>query len=220
MENFMKFLPKASTRRLFMKRTVLFRQGEVPRQVYYVRRGCVKVYRISNEGEEQVAGFKTSGDVFPESWAFGQTSNTMYYYETVEPSELISIEKNEFLNLIESNALIAKEVFSYMAKTYTGLMLRMSALEQSRATDKLLMTLYYLMLRHGVEKKKDVFSIRMRIRHTTLASLTGLARETITIELGRLKRKRVVYYDLNKFVIYRQALKDMIGDDSIPEMQL
>lgn len=220
MENFLEFLPKASTNRHVKKRTVLFRQGEVPGQVYYLRKGCVKMYRISNDGEEQVAGFKTAGDFFPESWLFGQISNTMYWYETVEPSDLISIEKDELLNLIEGNALIAKEVFGYMAKTYTGIQLRMSALEQSRAIDKLLMTLYYLMLRHGIEKKKGAFWIKMRIRHSTLASLTGLARETITIELGRLRRKHVVYYDLQNFVIYRQALKDMIGDDTLPEMEL
>lgn len=220
MENFLKFLPQASTTRHVKKETVLFHQGEVPRQVYYLRKGCVKIYRTSNDGEEQVAGFKTAGDFFPESWLFGQTPNTMYCYETVESSELISIDKTEFLDLVEGNALIAKEVFSYMTKSYMGIQLRMSALEQSRATDKLLLTLYYLMLRHGVEKRQGVFAIKMRIRHSTLASLTGLARETITIELGRLRRKRVVYYDLQNFVIYRQALKDMIGDDSIPEVEL
>lgn len=219
MENFLKFLPHASTLRHVKKETVLFRQGEVPGQVYYLRKGCVKIYRISNEGEEQVAGFKTAGDMFPESWVFGQTVNTMYYYETVEASELISIDKNEFLNLIEGNALFAKEVFRYMAKAYIGLQLHMSALEQSRATDKLLMTLYYLMLRHSLEKKPGAYWIKMRISHSTLANLTGLSRETITIELGRLRRKRVVYYDLHNFVIFRRPLMEIIGDDTIPEVE-
>lgn len=220
MEEVMKFLPQTTARRRVRKRSILLCPGDVPRQVFMVRSGCIKVYRIGNTGEEQVAGFKTVGDMFPECWAFGHTSNTMYYYEAVEDSDVMMVDKDVFLRMLKAQPELKARLFDYMVRNYTGLMVQVSALEQSLAVDKLLMMLYYLMIRHGVEKKPDVFWLNMKLRHATLAGLTGLTRETVTAELGRLKKKGVVNYTFRRFVIYRLKLRDMIGVDAFAEIQL
>lgn len=184
-----------------------------------IRSGCVKAYRLGNAGEEQVAAFKTAGDIFPECWAFDSTSNTMYYYETVDDSEIVTVDKESFLDLLAKRPDLKAKAFDYMVKNHVGLMVHITALEQSLAADKLLMILYYLMVRYGVEKKAGEFWIKMKLRHATLAGLTGLTRETITSELGKLKKKRIVRYSLRHFIIYRSALKDRMGEDVFSEFQ-
>ena len=220
MENIAELLPTQSTRRSVKKRSILIYQGEIPRQAYIVLSGVLKAYRLGNFGEEQIVGFKTKGDMFPDTWIFGKTSSALYYYEALEDSEVLTVEKPVLMNVIEENPEIKEKVFDYVVNGYTGLMMQITALEQSRAAEKLLLMMYYLMFRYGKETTPGVYHVDLRLTHTTLGSLMGLTRETTTMELGRLKRKNIVSYSSKGFTIYRRELEKRIGDESFSSIRL
>lgn len=220
MEDIAKYLPNATTKRSVKKRAILIYQGEIPRQAYVVLSGTFKVYRLSSFGEEQIVGFKTAGDVFPETWIFGKTSSTLYYYEAMSDAEVLTVERSVLLDLIEKKPELKEKLFDYMITNYTGLLMQISALEQSRAAEKLVLIIYYLMFRYGQEDTPDEYSINLHLTHTTLASLMGLTRETTTTELGRLKRKGIIDYNTKTFTVYRKALERKLGDDSFADIQL
>lgn len=220
MENIAQYLPNAATRRTVKKRAILIYQGEVPRQVYIVLSGTFKAYRLSNFGEEQIVGFKTPGDIFPETWIFGKTSSALYYYEAMDDAEVLTVERAVFLDLLEQEPDLKEHLFDYLTTAYTGLLMQISALEQSRAAEKLLLTVYYLMFRYGEEVKPGEYKLRLHLTHTTIASLMGLTRETTTTELGRLRRREIIDYDAKTFIVYRPALEKKLGDDSFADMKL
>jgi CRP-like cAMP-binding protein len=220
MDDIAKLLPTQSTRRSVKKRSILIYQGEIPRQAYIVLSGVFKAYRLGNFGEEQIVGFRTKGDMFPETWLFGKTSSALFYYEALEDSEVLTVEKPVLLNLIESQPEIKQQVFDYFINGYTGLLMQITALEQSRAAEKLLLMMYYLMFRYGKETSPGVYHVGLRLTHTTLGSLMGLTRETTTMELGRLKRKNIVTYDSKGFTINRQELERRLGDESFASLKL
>ncbi len=217
MKDVAEYLPYATTRRKVKKRTILLYQGEVPKQVYIVISGCFKMYRLGNFGEEQVAGFKTAGDLFSEGWIFGMSASTMYYYEAIETSEVLTIERDELLRLLERQPHLKDRLFLNLLKNYTGLMLQVSALEQSRATEKVLLTLNYMLYRYGKECKPGQFAINIQLTHATFASMMGLARETAAAELIKLKRKGIISYDRKHFIIDKSKLMQRIGDESLSE---
>ena len=220
MESIAELLPTQSTRRSVKKRSILIYQGEIPRQAYIVLSGVFKVYRLGNFGEEQIVGFRTKGDMFPETWIFGKTSSALFYYEALEDSEVLTVEKPVLLDLIEAHPDIKQRVFDYIVNSYTGLLMQITALEQSRAAEKLLLMMYYLMFRYGKETAPGVYHVNLRLTHTTLGSLMGLTRETTTMELGRLKRKKIVTYDSKGFMIYRRELERRLGDESFSSLRL
>ncbi len=220
MENIAELLPTQSTRRSVKKRSILIYQGEIPRQAYIVLSGVFKAYRLGNFGEEQIVGFRTKGDMFPETWIFGKTSSALYYYEALEDSEVLTVEKPVLLDVIESNPAIKQKVFDYIVNGYTGLLMQITALEQSRAAEKLLLMMYYLMFRYGKEETSGVYHVNLRLTHTTLGSLMGLTRETTTMELGRLKRRNIVSYNSKGFIINRRELERRLGDESFSSLRL
>lgn len=220
MEDIAKHLPHATTRRTVKKRAILIYQGEIPRQAYIVLSGTFKVYRLSSFGEEQIVGFKTPGDIFPETWVFGKTSSTLYYYEAMSDAEVLTVERPVLLDYIDKHPDVKDQLFDYMVTGYTGLLMQISALEQSRAAEKLLLIIYYLMFRYGQEKRPGEYALKLHLTHTTLASLMGLTRETTTTELGRLKRRKIVDYDTKSFTVYRPALEKKLGDDSFADIKL
>ncbi|MDB5183587.1 MAG: CarD family transcriptional regulator [Candidatus Saccharibacteria bacterium] len=202
------------------KRSILIYQGEVPRQAYIVLSGVFKTYRLGNFGEEQIVGFRTKGDVFPETWLFGKTSSTLFYYEALEDSEVLTVEKPVLLELIENNATVRDQMFDYLARGYTSLLMQVTALEQSRAAEKLLLMMYYLMFRYGKQTATGIYRVNLHLTHTTLGSLMGLTRETTTMELGRLKRKKVISYDSKGYDINRRELERRLGDESFMSLHL
>lgn len=218
MERIAELLPHATTKHIVRKHAILLYQGEVPRQAFVITKGSFRVYRISSSGDEHVAGFKMPGDMFPECWVYGKTSCTMYYYEALEDSEVYTVERQVLLDLLEDQPKLRHELFDRMVDNYTGLMLQVAALEQTHASDKLLLTLYYLLFRFGKKVAPDEYRIGVHITHALLAGLTGLSRETISKELGRLKRKSIVRYDQKEFVIYKELLRSKINDDSLSDI--
>lgn len=220
MEDIAKLLPTQSTKRSIKKRSILIYQGEIPRQAYIVLSGVFKAYRLGNFGEEQVVGFRTKGDMFPETWLFGKTSSALFYYEALEDSEVLTVEKPVLLDVIENNPEIKDHVFDYVVSGYTGLLMQITALEQSRAAEKLLLMMYYLMFRYGKQTTAGIYRVDLRLTHTTLGSLMGLTRETTTMELGRLKRKKIIAYDSKGFTIYRHELERRLGDESFSSIRL
>lgn len=219
MDDMVDLLSTPATSRRINKNTILLCQGDTPQRVYIVQTGCVKVYRIGSNGSEQIAGFKTAGDIFPEFWALGHSTTVSYYYETVEKSTILTLDRDSFQTVIADNPAQKEKLFNYVVKSCAGLLMQLSALEQSSATDKILLMLYYMMVRHGVEKKPGQVWVLMQLNQTTLAGLTGLTRETVTAEMVKLKRRGVVKYDLKNFVIYKEPLRLRIGENSILEVQ-
>lgn len=219
MKDFTRLVSDKATTRKISKNKILLFQGDIPQHVSIVQSGCIKVYRISNEGDEKVFGFKTAGDIFPECWSFGNSSNTMYCYESIENSTILNIDREVFLESLRNSPSQGKEWFDYLVRNYTGLMIQITALEQSHAADKILMILYYMMIRHGEEGVPGEFKLLMKLRQATIAGLTGLTRETVTSEMGKLKKIGVVKYGRDGFVIYKEPLKNLLGEETFMELQ-
>jgi len=182
--------------------------------------GVFKVYRLGTFGEEQIVGFRTKGDLFPETWIFSKTSSALYYYEALEDAEVLTVEKPVLLELFATHPDIHEQVFDYIVNSYTGLLMQITALEQSRAAEKLLLMMYYLMFRYGKQITVDTYLVSLHLTHTTLGSLMGLTRETTTMELGRLKRKKIIAYDSKGYTIYRRELERQLGDESFGTIRL
>jgi CRP-like cAMP-binding protein len=200
--------------RTIKKHTILLYQGEIPRSAYFLSKGIIKVYSINSTGNEQIVSFYVSGDLFPISWIFGKTSSTLYYYETLNDCEVLAIDKQTLQHTVFSKSRIMLKVFDYLTTNYTSALLRITSLEQSRASEKIMFTLYYLLFRHGVEIKPGIFSVRLELTHVVIADLVGLTRETTAIELNKLKKLGAVKYDSKEYIINRPKLERLMGEDS------
>lgn len=218
MEDLQTELEKDGLNRAIKKRTILLYQGEVPRSAYFVRKGIIKEYSINSSGNEQIVSFYVAGDLFPMSWIFDKTSSTLYYYETLTDTEVLAVDKKTLHDTIYSKSRYLMNMFDYMKTSYTSALLRITSLEQSRASEKIMFTLYYLLFRYGHETKPGVYSVRLDLTHVLIADLVGLTRETTAIELNKLKKLGIVKYDSKEYIINRSKLEHFMGEDSFSSL--
>ncbi len=212
--------PAKSTKRTIKKRTILLYQGEIPRQAYVVHKGTIKVYRLGRNGDEQIVGFRMPGDIFPETWLFHKTSSALYYYEAMDDCEIITAERTVLMDHISSSPDLEDKLLNYFINSHSAQLLQITALEQSRAADKLLLMLHYLLFRYSQETSPGNYELRFHLTHTIMGNLTGLTRETTSVELGKLRRKGVVSYSGNLFVIHRDQLTSQLAKESFSDVQI
>lgn len=212
--------PTKSTKRSIKKRTILLYQGEIPRQAYVVQKGTVKVYRLGRNGDEQIVGFRMAGDIFPETWLFEKTTSALYYYEAMDDCEIITAERSVLLNYIKQDSKLEAGLLNYFINSHSAQLLQITALEQSRAADKLLLMLYYLLFRYSKQTAPGEYELKFHLTHTIMGNLTGLTRETTSVELGKLRRKGVVSYSGNQFTIYREKLELYLAKESFNDVQI
>jgi CRP/FNR family transcriptional regulator len=82
------------------KKELILQPGEVCRSNYFVSRGCMRLYFINRNGQEQTTQFGIENWWITDysSLESGQPSN--YYIQAVEDTELISINKKAFDDLL------------------------------------------------------------------------------------------------------------------------
>ena len=85
--------------RMVKKRSVLLSAGEVCRVVYFVNKGCLRLFQVDSEGNDHVISF------MPEDWwavdieSFYKHSPAAYYIDALEDTEVLflSYEKQALL---------------------------------------------------------------------------------------------------------------------------
>lgn len=220
MEQLITALKSKSTRQTVKKRSVVLYQGEVPRYVYIVLKGVIKSYSLTTTGEEQVIKLYATNSLFSVPWVFNKSNHALYYYEAQTDCVLACIEKSVFLDTLHQNPELQQEMLEYFATVYTGSMVHITTLEQARAREKVLTILYYLCLSNGTEFKPGKYRVELHLTHSIIASLCGITRETTALELSKLKKDGVVRYTARYYLIDKEAIEKLLGEDNFANLKL
>lgn len=206
-------------RQFSRKRTILF-QGEVPRSAMVLQSGLVKVYGITNGGDQRTVTLLSAGDIFPVECVFEMSRVSLYYYEAVTDCSVLSLPRAEFVRALEQNVELKEQVFqSYMAH-YTSATMHIYALEHSHAQEKLVYILQYLVARFGEKQKDGLTKIGLRLSHQDIAEMVGLTRETTAVELHRLKARKLIDYQRFSYFVNVPLLVAATGSDEFENVEV
>jgi CRP-like cAMP-binding protein len=220
MEDIITAIRPLAVARTFKKRSILLYQGEAPRAAFVVLDGVVKAYSLNTAGEEQIVAFYVRGDTFPAPWIFNKASSTLYYYESLTDCEVLALPKEDLRQVLYSKPEFIAATLDYYVTNYTGLMMRVTALEQSRANEKIMFTLYYLLFRYGKEGRAGNYNLNLQLTQSIIASLVGLTRETTATELGKLRRQKILNYNAQQYTVNKQALERALGEDNFADVKI
>ena len=218
-KSFDPFLKTLMTKK-FRQGNILVYQGEVPKSAYIVKTGVIKLYNITAQGDERIAAFKLPGDMFPTTWSFDKASSAFYYYEAQTDGEVYTMTRETFQKFISENPAAMTAVARHYLSGYAGSLMRITALEQPKASDKVLYTLYYLVQCYGEEVRSGIYKINIQLTQQMVADLIGLTRETTAAELVKLKKRGVLKYKGREYTIDREKLIQAIGEDNFKDLTL
>lgn len=192
--------------RVYKRGQIILFQGESPRYAYLVNKGVVKTYNIDYDGKEQFIDLETLGSTFPKLWIWGKEQSSRYYYEALSDADIYVIPKEDFIRFISSNEQLLQEEMAKLLIDYRNTTTRLNALLYTRASDKIAHILRYLADTYAPHSEKDQITISIKLTHQHIASLTGLTRETVSVELSKFKDKGIVKYKPSEYKINLKKL--------------
>ena len=186
-----KFFSKGKLLR-YKKGETILRSGETPQGVYFVDKGYIRLYSISESGEELTLIIFKPHDFFPMMWAINGTANENYL-ETITDAQLYRSPREDFLHFLADNSDVLLELTSHILIRMGGILKRMEYLAFGNASQKVASILIICTERFG-EKKDNGAIIHIPLTHRDVAMLVGMTRETVSIEIKKLERKGIIEY--------------------------
>jgi CRP/FNR family transcriptional regulator len=199
------------------KEQIILYQGEAAQAVYVIRSGMIRAYTILSNGSEVNVALYGEGDYFPVETVYDTAPAVLFYYEALSDCLLESYDVEVFhaKRLADSNTVMADN------RRYVGALLHVNALGQASAYDKLAHTLRYLAMRFGTPlPAKGFMRIDVRLTQQDLANLCTVSRETVSIELAKLKARHVVMERKKMYTIHIPQLNQLLGDDTATSVKL
>ncbi|HMT19396.1 MAG TPA: Crp/Fnr family transcriptional regulator [Candidatus Saccharibacteria bacterium] len=213
-------MDRYATRTFRVGSTILY-QGEVPRAACIVKSGIVRVYSISPQGDDQIVTMHVKGEFFPASWIYQKSTSTLFFYEALTDCEIVFAPRQELVAYWDETAAKRRILLDYFTTNYAASLIRINALEQPKARDKLLYTLYFLCMRYGKYAKTDKkVEIPISLTHQHFASLVGITRETTAMELNKLKKQRVISYKQQRYTVNLEKLSDLVGEETFRDVSI
>ncbi|WP_240666768.1 Crp/Fnr family transcriptional regulator [Longirhabdus pacifica] len=183
----------------FNKKSVVFMQDEERTSVFFIVKGVIRIYKIDDEGNEQVIAFLTDGEMFPHTGFFDQSPYPATA-EVMDETTLLSIPITAFESVLEKFPQIAIKVMRVMGKKIRDLQQQMKHLISNDTTAMICAAILRLAKDHGKEVENTIV-VELPITHQHLANMIGVARESVTRTMNQLKQDNVLTTDRKKIVI-------------------
>jgi CRP/FNR family transcriptional regulator, cyclic AMP receptor protein len=192
----------------YVKKQVIYSEGNHPSRLYYILEGKVKTFKMNDNGKELTVGLYNQGD-FLGYTALLEGTPYRDTAEAMEATELAIIPRDEFDKLVHNNREVTRKFIQLLAKNVAEkeeqlLKLAYNSLRK-RVADAL------LLLQHKYKKEDDEkFSIQ--ISREDLANIAGTATESLIRTLGDFKAEKLIDIKGNQiFILTEKKLSDMLN---------
>lgn len=173
---------------VFKKKEFLFIEGELPKDIYFVRNGKIKTFKTNSEGKELITAIYMSGNLFgymPILEGAPHSESAV----ALEDSEVAIISKPEFLEAVYSNKDVAGQLIKMLSNHVLELEQRLidiayKSVRQRVATALLQIKRMYQNLPSGSES--------FLVARKDLSAMVGTATESLNRTLADFKDEGLV----------------------------
>lgn len=168
--------------------------------IFYIKKGQMRIYSISKDGEEVTLHIARSGSYFPMMLVLGQ-AKINYYSEALTKVELFKAPSQDVVNFVKGDQEVLFDLTKRFAAGICGLMMRVESLASNTADDKLASLIPYFIKHYGHELNEGI-AINMPLTHSMIGSWIGLNRETVTREI---KQSNSIKYEKRHLIILKST---------------
>ncbi len=188
---------------------VLFAESQMPKGVFVVRRGRVKLSVCGSDGRTLILRMVEAGGLLGAASAISGREYEATA-ETQEPSELSFLRQSDMLRLMRMNGEFALWVTQHLSQDYTGTCREIRDLMLSDSASEKLARLIVGWLDSNTESKQPC-QLKMALTHEEIGQMIGTSRETVSRLFAGFKKQHLIQQNGATLVIpNRMALESLI----------
>lgn len=200
-----------------------YRKGEViihaqdsPQGIYYVNSGYIQMYSIFEDGRELILNIFKPTSYFPMMWGISNVPN-IYYFRTMVPTVLRRAGREKVLNFLNENPDELLKLTRRILIGLDGLLINIQHLLSGDAYHRVTSALLLCARRFGEKIDESAILVKLPLTHQDIANLVAVTRETASVEMKRIERKKLISYNNRLIVINnirRLERESLIDKDS------
>jgi len=202
----MDVLPKADQKlfseRLQLKRIKkgrdLFREGGYPKGLYILRRGKVKLYQQTQNGDERIIYIYTPGEMFGYRPLLCNERHPASA-KTLEECGVYFLPAKYFISVLGKSAALSNLLLQNLSHEFTVWVNLIAAFGQKSAKER--MALALLILREQYRKPGDKHYVEITLSRADLAALIGTTIETVARLISRFKAEKLIRVSGRKIIL-------------------
>ncbi|MGA7080153.1 MAG: Crp/Fnr family transcriptional regulator, partial [Terriglobales bacterium] len=170
---------------------VLFVEGQMPRGIFVLCKGSVKLSINSPSGRTVIVKLAEPGEVLGLS---ASISGKPYEVtaETLDPCQVNFVKREDFLHFLKDDVEACFKVAEQLSEKYHNACKEAGALGLSHsAAEKLAKLLLEWSAKNGDGIKGDP-RLKLRLTHEEIAQMIGTSRETVTRLFAELKKRQIL----------------------------
>lgn len=188
----------------YPRKTMIFDQGDPTRLVYLIKRGKVRIARITPDGKEVTVAILGAGDIFGEETLFDSPTRTTVA-TVIEDALICTAKAEDLFGLLARSPRLALNVAAILNDRLLDASATMEDLAYARIPDRLMHLFSRLAAEHGIDTPDGVV-VDVKLTHADIASLIGSTRETVSLELANLVKAKRLTMDGRSIVIPHKEL--------------
>jgi CRP/FNR family cyclic AMP-dependent transcriptional regulator len=194
----------------YPKGATLFVEGQLPRGVFILCSGRVKLSTTSADGKTLIVRIADPGEVL----GLPATVTEKPYEltaEVIEPTQANFIPRQEFLNFLREHGEVGLKVAQQLGETYHSAISEMRTIGLSHsAAEKLARFLLDLSADHDEERGE--VRLALTLTHEEIAQMIGASRETVSRLFADFKKKQLLQVKGSILIIKNKAgLESVVG---------
>ncbi|NLC11726.1 MAG: Crp/Fnr family transcriptional regulator [Firmicutes bacterium] len=189
--------------RHYRKGQVIFMEDEPGEALYILRKGLVKLSKLSEEGREQVLHYVHPGSIFAEVVIFdgGPYPATA---EAVDDSEVGVLYNKDMEQLLLQEPELALKMLRLMSRRLRAAQRTIRDLALKDAYSRMSGLLLRLQKRQGLQGEGERLVLKTEMTRQEMASIIGVTRETVARILSRWQKESIIEVHRDKIIILNQ----------------
>ncbi|PIQ29122.1 hypothetical protein COW36_17980 [bacterium (Candidatus Blackallbacteria) CG17_big_fil_post_rev_8_21_14_2_50_48_46] len=189
------------------KNEPVYLPGDPATSIYLLKKGRIRISRLSEEGKQIILSILEPGDIFGELALIEEAGEQDSIAEAMEDSLLCLVRKEDFENFLAMHPDLNLRVTKWMGLRLRQITNQMDALVFKSAEQRLLELLQRLSQEYP-KPVKDGMLINLTLTHQELGELTNIARPTVTELLKKLENKGLIRFEKRRVVVLNPQLSE------------
>ena len=177
----------------FSRNAEIYGENEPADYLYKIVSGCVRTYKIFDDGRRQIGGFYFAGDVF--GLEVGEVHQ--FSAEAIDNCLVLLVKQNALVALAERNGDIARQLWSFTAGELQRVRAHMLLLIKS-AQERVACFLLEMAARLSAQE-----TVELPMSRQDIADYLGLTIETVSRTLTQLEAKAAIALPTSRRVVLR-----------------
>ncbi len=200
--DFTAFFEKFSKKGPFVvkKGTVLFNDGQPLDNLYFIKEGFVKLYRLSEEGRESTIYLYGPGQILGIRALTSKDECAKHYAEAITDLKILTISRKEYIEVVSLNPEYLVDLLHIFINRLNYTERRLESFVLTDTVARVALFLSDCASRFG-EIKNNAAVLPLELTHQRIAEFVGSFRETVTLAVQKLEKTGVVKIEKKKVTI-------------------